>query len=140
MSGQYARKVARYSREDRDQRRASRQIEPILDRLRPGANIFSADDFRLLVTYFLGDDIGRRDQALAEDRFWILSYEIKCERKLTPRTGVTVSAFAQKHGLVQSTIWRRVHKAGFKSAFFGGKKLYYIKDLESLLCARKADQ
>jgi hypothetical protein len=108
-------------------------IEPMLDRLKPGANSFNAEDFRALVGYFLGDDIRRRDQAFLDDRFRILNVEIVCERELTFRNGITVSEFARQHGIGQRTLWYRVSRAGFKFLRFGSKKLYYPEDLRSVL-------
>jgi len=108
-------------------------VEPILDRLRAGTNAFGSEEFRALVTYFLGDDIRRRDLALAEDRFRLLDVEIVCERKLTFRNGVTVSDFARQHGVNQSTMWYRVDKAGLRFLKIGNKKLFFPEDLSSLL-------
>ena len=136
MSGEgakYARQVERYRAEDRRARKVSQVVEPLLDRLRAGVNNFASDEFRALVSYFLGDDIKRRDIALASDRFRLLEVEIVCERELTFRNGVTVSDFAREHGIRQDTLWRRAHKAGIRSMWMGGRKLYFPEDLRSLL-------
>jgi hypothetical protein len=128
-----ARTVERFAQEDRRARNVAKMAEPLLDRLKAGVNAFASEDFRALVSYFLGDDIGRRDRALAEDRFKLLEVEIVCERKLTFRNGVTVSDFARQHDIKRITLYKRVNKAGLRFLKVGNRKLYYPEDLASLL-------
>ena len=108
-------------------------VEPLLDRLRAGVNNFASDEFRALVSYFLGDDIKRRDIALASDRFRLLEVEIVCERELTFRNGVTVSDFAREHGVAQQTLSDRAGKAGLRFLRIGNRKLFFPEDLASIL-------
>lgn len=138
-AGRYAKRVRRHASEDKAQRRASRRVESLLDRLEPGINRFPAADFQALVAYFLGDDIRRRDQALSDDRFRILEVEIVCERKLTFRNGVTVSEFARQHSVPQQTLCDRAGKAGLRFLRIGNRKFFFPADLASLL-PDKADK
>ncbi len=131
----YVQRVERYASEDRRARKVAKMVEPILDRLRAGTNSFASEEFRALVSYFLGDNVKRRDRALAEDRFRLLDVEIVCERKLTFRNGVTVSEFARKHSVPQRTLWGRAAKAGFRFLRIGNRKLFFPEDLASLLAS-----
>lgn len=129
----YVRKVASHAAESRRDRKARIMVEPLLDKLKPGHNQFSPEEFRALAVYFLADDRGRFERAISDDKFAILGVIIGCERKLTYRNGVTVSEFARTHGVNQSTLWYRVDKSGFAFLKIGAKKLYYPEDLASLL-------
>lgn len=126
--------VMRHRLEDMEQKELLKRAAPLAASLDYGINYFEPKPYRDLAYFFL--EGAKVDDALEAGTFTVERfYKIVRTRE---GSMMTVSELARVTGVPQKTLWRWVTNSDIPYRSIGNKKLYNIKDIESLLVTNRS--
>ncbi len=125
-------KIEKLDRADRFQRATEREVERLIDRLRPGINYYFPDQYQALLAYFYSEDEKTKFRYLAAGQFNLGAYVFYRVPFCPEKYLVTLSQLSKDTGIDRTTMVKRIHNRNLPCQLLGKKVLYDIRQLRDL--------